>query len=111
MNRLEKLIRELLEKGFIFNGVSLLETGELAYELTGFYKSSGIKLYEDSTYIYALARYGEITILNDGENPFDALVYLNYEWWNKSKNKFEGWVNPEEKWLPFLIEKEFFNQK
>ena len=78
---LEKLVRELLEKGFLIDGVSILETGELAYHLNGFYKSSGIRLYEDSNYIYALARYGQITVLNDdGDDPFDSLVNLNFEW-------------------------------
>ena len=81
----------------------MLETGELAYELTGFYKSSGIKLYEDSNFIYALARYNEVTTLSE-ENPFESLIYLNYTWWKNSKNRGGEWSNPEEKWLPYMLE-------
>lgn len=104
MNKLEKLIRELLEKGFCFSGVYLLETGEIAYELQGFYKSGTIKLYQDDNYIYALARYNEITELS-ATNPFDSLVDLNYEWWQKSKNKWSGWEKPEQIWTKYLLEK------
>lgn len=102
--KFERLIRELLEKGFIINGLSLLKSGEIAYEMDGFYKSSGIKLYHDSNYIYALARYGEISELDESD-PFDSLVYLNYEWWQKSKDRYEGWNSPDVDWLPYLVEK------
>lgn len=101
----EQLIKTLLEKGFNFSGIHLMESGEIAFDLEGFYKSGIISLYEDSNYIYALARYKEITILNDdGTNPFKNLVHLNYEWWQRSRNRLEGWKQPDSKWLPFLID-------
>lgn len=101
----ESLIRQLLEKGFVFSGVCLLDSGEIAYNLNGFYKSGDVLLFEDSTYIYAQARYAEITVLNDGQNPFDALVGLNYEWWQKSKDRYDGWKIPDSRWLPYFLEK------
>lgn len=108
--QLEKLIRELLEKGFTISGVSLSEHGDLEFELQGFYKSGSIKLYNNSNYIYALARYNEHTELSI-TNPFDSLVNLNYEWWEKSKSRYEGWSQPDSKWLPYFIEKGLVKEK
>lgn len=111
MNKeLEKLIRDLLEKGFTISGVTLSENGDLQFELQGFYKSGSVKIYADSNYIYALARYNEITELNY-TNPFDSLVNLNYEWWQKSKSRYEGWSQPNSDWLPYLIEKGLVTEK
>lgn len=107
----EKLIRELLEKGFSITEVSILETGELAYGLDGFYKSGSVKLYENRNCICALARYNEVTNLDDYENHFDALVDLNYRWWKSSKERFDGWSSPDPKWLPYLLEKGLIKQK
>ena len=102
MNKLEKLIRELLEKGFYFSGVCLLKTGELAYELQGFYKSGDVKLFQKDGSIFALTRYDELTELS--EEPFHSLISLNYNWWQRSKNRWNGWENPEEKWLKYFLE-------
>ena len=110
MNKIEKLIRELLEKEFVLSGVSLLKTGELAYELQGFYKSGDVKLFEREDFIYALARYEELTQLSES-NPFDSLVELNYEWWQKSKSRWVGWETPEEKWLVYFLEKGLVKEK
>lgn len=104
MNKLEKLIRELIEKGFFFSGVRVLETGELAYELQGFYKSGDIKLFERNGSLFAMARYDELTELSENE-PFDSLISLNYQWWQSSKDRWGGWKNPEEKWLKYFLEK------
>lgn len=111
MNKLINLVRELLEKGFSINEVSILENGELGYHLSGFYKSGHVILHEDTNFIYALARYNEVTLLNDYENPFDSLVMLNYNWWQKSKDRYEGWVNPDPKWLPYFIQKGLVKEK
>jgi len=111
MNNLIKLVRELLEKVFSINEVSILENGELGYHLSGFYKSGHVILHEDNNFIYALARYDEITILNDDETPFDSLVMLNYDWWKRSKGKYEGWANPDPLWLPYFIDKGLVKEK
>ena len=106
MNKLEKLIIELLEKEFYFSGVCLLktdETCEIGYALQGFYKSNDVKLFEKDGSIFALARYDELTKLSD-EEPFYSLINLNYEWWQRSKNRWDGWENPEEKWLKYFLE-------
>jgi hypothetical protein len=100
--KINNLIKELLNKGFIISGVSLNDN-ELSFRLDGFYKSGDILLYEKDNHLFALARYDEITELDD-ENPFNSLVWLNFDWWDKSKDRYEGWNNPNSKWLPYLIE-------
>jgi len=75
----------------------------LAYEVSGFYKSGTIRIYEDEETLYAVARYDELTELD--EEPFDSLVSLNYSWWQRSKERHDGWKNPDSKWLPYFLEK------
>ena len=110
MVKLTNLVKDLLSKGFHITEVTLMDNGDLAYTLNGFYKSSGIKIFEESDILYVKARYNEITPLDD-ETPFDSLVHLNYRWWLYSKNRFDGWTIPEEKWLPYLKEKNLIKEK
>lgn len=96
---MEQLIKELLNKGIPISGVSLIDD-ELAYEIPGFYKSGTITLFTKDDKIFAKARYNELTEIHGFEN----LVRLNYEWWDYSKDRFEGWKTPDGNWLPYLIE-------
>jgi hypothetical protein len=96
----EDLIRQLLENNVPVGDLSLVD-GRIACRLSGFYKSSGLSIYEDDGVIYALARYGEVDAL--GENPFESLVRINYRWWQSSKDRYEGWKNPEACWLPHFL--------
>jgi hypothetical protein len=102
MNKLENLIKELLFKKFTIIDVALNEDSELVYHLNGFYKSGSIRLQYKGGSIIATSRYDEETIL-DEDNPFRSLVFLNYQWWQKSKDRFDGWESPDSKWLPYFL--------
>lgn len=96
---MEQLIKELLSKGILISGVSLIND-ELAYEIPGFYKSGTITLFTKDNKIFAEARYNEVTEIHCFEN----LVRLNHSWWDYSKDRFEGWRTPDSNWLPYLME-------
>lgn len=96
---MNNIIKELLDKGFrleLFKDVQ----GELCHQLPGFYKSSGVVLRDIENGVMAFSRYNQM----DEIYEFRDLVYLNHRWWQSSKEKYDGWVNPEEDWLPYLIE-------
>ena len=96
-------VDEILRKGI---GVKLeynaiKERNE--YIIDGFYKSGTIKLiervgYGDNAFL-AESRYDQIDFIN----TFNDLVYLNYEWWMDSRERYEGWADPDPQWLPHLI--------
>jgi len=64
------------------------------YEVDDFYKSGSITIEEENGKLIATARYNEKTEIED---PKD-IVALNYEWWNYSKDRFDGWKEPSENW-------------
>lgn len=88
------LILELIDKGF---GLSLQKDG---FVLEGFYKSGTVRLEpkEDGTFT-AHSRYNQ----QDEISSIDDLVYLNRQWWRYSKDRFEGWKKPEEKWAKEMV--------
>lgn len=67
--------------------------------IDGFYKSGEIVLVSDKKDFIAKARYGEETKITN----FDDLVHLNYNWWQRSKDRFDGWKNPEEPWASEMV--------
>lgn len=93
--QIPQFILELVEEGI---PVTLQKGG--VYHIEGFYKSSGVHLcYNASqdTWI-ATARYDEETYISSLKN----LVALNYSWWQKSKDRYEGWAQPDPLWVPLL---------
>jgi hypothetical protein len=105
--KMNEIIEELLKKGIN----TILEydkgTNKNVYYLDGFYKSGTVKLMEECDGLYALQRYGD----RDKIESFRDLVHLNFVWWNRSKEHFDGWAKPDPKWLPFLIEEGFIEEK
>ena len=95
MSNKADLLNELLEANFEYS------VSKAGVYLEGFYKSSGITLvYDDVEQNWvATARYNEKTVVN----TLDDLVHLNYQWWQYSKDRYEGWANPEEEWLPLMV--------
>lgn len=88
------LLQECLENNLEFtiskNGI----------KFDGFYKSNTVTLTpnEDGSFT-AVARYGE----KDNIRELLDLVSLNYEWWQKSKDRHDGWASPDPKWVALLI--------
>lgn len=95
MSNKANLLNELLEADLNYT------VSKAGVYLEGFYKSSGVTLnYDDVAQQWvATARYNEKTVVD----TLDDLVHLNYQWWQFSKNRYEGWANPEENWLPLMV--------
>jgi hypothetical protein len=88
--------------------LQLASVGAFAFRLVGFYKSSGITITENEPgYWLATARYNETTRI---ECLLD-IVGLNYYWWQRSKERSEGWAQPDEKWVPLLLKGDFIKEK
>jgi len=97
---MNKIILELLKYGFMLELSFNKESKMCEYRLNGFYKSSGITLWVgDGDNLVAIDRNKEVHFIDS----FRELVLLNYQWWQSSKDRYEGWAVPEAEWLPFLL--------
>lgn len=70
----------------------------------GFYKSGEITLAPvtipgKAELFIAHSRYGQ----DDRIFALEDLVLLNFDWWQKSKDRFEGWAQPDPKWAPLML--------
>jgi hypothetical protein len=84
------IIKELLDRCI---PITLKKEG---FEVEGFYKSNYMLLQpSDNDAFIAMDRYNETTDIDN----FDDLVRLNYKWWFKSRDRFEGWKDPDQRWL------------
>jgi hypothetical protein len=86
---MDEILKQLLERNI---EVKLTKDG---YYVEGFYKSSGIILKQVGEEIIATQRYKEEDKIYD----FDSLVRLNYCWWERSKDRYDGWKFPDRKWV------------
>jgi hypothetical protein len=48
--------------------------------------------------LIATSRYGQKDLIHE----FRDMAYLNFSWWEKSKNRWDGWNSPDEVWIPIL---------
>jgi hypothetical protein len=87
------IIRACVERGI---DVTITKDG---YKIDGFYKSGEVTLTTNGDGYYARDRYDKITDIRD----FDDLVYLNAHWWDKSKDRLDGWKNPAEPWATEMV--------
>ena len=90
---ISKIIEESIKIGIPIKCEFVPSRG-FVYEVDGFYKSGTISIEEVDGKLIATARYNETTEINE---PKD-IVELNFEWWNFSKDKFDGWREPSENW-------------
>ena len=96
---MNKIIEETLENDIPVTTTINPQTKKKEYMLEGFYKSGIVKLIEEDDKLIAISRYNERTNV---ESLFD-IVLLNYEWWVSSKERYEGWENPDNMWIPLLL--------
>jgi hypothetical protein len=68
------------------------------YLIDGFYKSGTVRLYKHENTILVESRYQQIDEIEDIED----LVRLNYRWWINSRDRYDGWKNPDSRWIPLL---------
>ncbi len=93
------IIIELLKNGISVSLQYNKHDDRVEYLVSGFYKSGVITMVEYDNVLKYAARYGangEIIELSD-------LIRLNHEWWLASRDRSEGWAQPDPKWLPLLI--------
>lgn len=95
-------IEELVEAGI---DVFLQKGGKFYIE--GFYKSGSITIEWDTSQWVACARYNEVTRID----TLQDLVELNYDWWQRSKDRCEGWEQPNDKWVPLLLKYGYIKAK
>jgi hypothetical protein len=94
------LVFELLEYEVPVK-LAMSTDNELFYEISGFYKSGTISLFQISSspdVFEARSRYGrkaEVQSLKD-------LALENLHWWQSSSGRYDGWVGPDPYWLPLL---------
>lgn len=87
------------------NGISVElrynEEHSFFYYIEGFYKSGCINiiLNGQTGHFEAHARYNETTEIDN----ISDLVLLNYDWWLRSRDRFDGWAQPDDKWKNLLI--------
>jgi hypothetical protein len=67
--------------------------------IDGFYKSGTILLTHDEENFIVKARYNEETTITS----FDDLVYLNYGWWQRSKDRSDWWKQPNLTWADEMV--------
>lgn len=79
----------------------------ICYLVDGFYKSGNVKLVETEGQLIARSRYGQI----DHIETFRSIVFLNYQWWLDSRDRFDGWKRPDSRWLPLLIQEGLIEEK
>jgi hypothetical protein len=91
-------IQELLEAG-----VNVALTKD-SFIVDGFYKSGSVEItcFGESNWC-AVARYQQKTDIEDIKD----IVALNYEWWQNSKERFEGWSQPDSRWVDLLLKYEY----
>lgn len=94
---IEEIIKELLE-----NNISVeleLYGNKIAYKVSGFYKSDTVLLVPEEESITCIARYAE----EDNVYNIEDLLYINKKWWERSKDRYAGWINPDSNWVNLYI--------
>lgn len=106
MTEIPSIIEDLVRRGI---PVTLhLEEGVIGYRLSGFYKSNSVILFrnhcqEESFYLKDRYNTHVISGLSD-------LVYHHAHWWESSKDRADAWSQPEELWIPLLLEHGYIEQ-
>jgi hypothetical protein len=98
---MNRIIEDLVRKGFCLYVKYNKDEDRFEYELDGFYKSGSVTFYEDKNgQLESISRYDKVNSIDS----FDDIVNLNYQWWLYSKDRFNGWTSPDSNWLPYLLE-------
>ena len=95
-------IQELLEAGV---DVQLTQD---SFIVGGFYKSDTVTITGSNEIGYfAHARYDDVCSIDDLQD----IVALNYTWWQHSKDRYEGWSQPDSQWVDLLVQYEYVQAK
>ena len=95
-------IQELLEHGIN------VELTKDSFLVSGFYKSGVVEVKCRGEHDWcAKARYNETTSIEELRD----LVSLNHYWWQCSKDRYDGWSQPDSNWVPLLEKFGFITPK
>lgn len=106
MSTLNEIILECCKREIPVSVCYNKENARLEYEISGFYKIRNVKLYIDNDDIIC---YQDNMV--DIVKSFEDLVEINRFWWNSSKERYDGWVNPDHNWINSLIEFGYIKKK
>lgn len=98
MEKLTNIVKEILSHNINISLNYDKEIDELIYEVDGFYKSGTVKLKIVEGEIIAKSRYDQNDVIEDLED----LIRLNYRWWKNSCDRYDGWKNPDFRWIQLL---------
>lgn len=88
---IDPLIKSLLENGITVT----IEPSKRVYFEDGFYKSDGFSYLESSNGDWILhGRYDESHVVAG----LGDIVLNSYEWWEHSRDRFDGWAEPPLHW-------------
>lgn len=94
---LNSILMELLRRHIPVE-LRLDDQERITYVVNGFYKSGEVVLVsvdDDDDYLLSRSRYGEEIGIFD----WDDMVRLNYDWWIHSRDRHDGWKEPNSKWI------------
>ena len=97
---MNEIILELIKRGISVTTEFDKTIDKVVYTVNGFYKSGTVKLIEEPDGLYVHQRYDQV----DKVESCREIVSLNFYWWNHSKDRFDGWKDPDPRWLPLLID-------
>jgi hypothetical protein len=82
-------------------GVRVEMLGRFEFKVYGFYKSDSVTVHTVNQTL--TARYNEVDEFMV-EDLTSALVTLNHQWWERSRERYDGWAEPDAAWKPLLLE-------
>ncbi len=77
-------------------GVDVRLLGNSEFRIGGFYKSDFVDV--DLNKFTITSRYDRVTPFEEWEDLRVVLLWLNEEWWESSKERFDGWKNFDSNW-------------
>lgn len=107
---MNQIIKDLLKSGIKVTMEHNPESNSIEYIIDGFYKSGSVRLMEcgdEEATMVAISRYEERTYIDSVQD----IIQLNYDWWQRSKDRFDGWINPDPSWLPLLLKAGLVKEK
>ena len=94
------LIHELLKRDIPVE-LGLSGAGQIYFLVGGFYKSDVVALHPlDDGGFEVRSRYGRSMQVHN----LHDLAIENFHWWASSKDRHEGWRQPDRLWAPILLE-------
>jgi hypothetical protein len=77
-------------------GVEVALLSETTFYVCGFYKSGGVNVNIETNTI--TARYNEVTEVSEWSDLVDTLISVNLDWFERSRDRSEGWSKMDEAW-------------